>query len=703
MDRTELVSRWAGALTQIIYVARSRDEVEQELHDLLDRMIDAVRSDKPGTAREVGLRLAELGFTKTECVGATLDLLGTDLPDLSDLSELDGRLQTMPSLSALATGFTTGMRNRLFAEQEEIKRALTHAKENVERDLQASEELFREVFTSSSVGMALADLDGVLARTNRALATILEYTPRELSTLNMSDLFHPSEAELLTMRYQELLEKDALPFRERRKLRRKGGDAALVYLSGQVIRHPDGTPRHFVLSVEDVSDKQLIEDQLRRQLVHDPLTNLANRQRFLSRIEEVLAGNRAAESVAILHIDLDGFAAVNNGAGRDIGDQLLQVVAKKLTTVMEGERATVARLDGDEFGIVLEYGPQTPSPELIAQRINDELGEPYYVGEQGVAATACIAVLDNPRRDLPPAQLLQATDITLRRLKSTGRRQWALVDSEQGARDRDRFNLAASIPGAWESGEIQLEYQTVVSIDDRRIVAVQPQLRWEHPEQGVLEHDVCVGVLEETGMSLPIGRWKLNRACEQIMAWQDRAGVDLPQLYVELTRQQASDPDLVSSVQGALASTGMPTAMLRLGMPVQALCMTDGTAEDNLDVLVDLGIRTVLYEFGTTRGDLACLEDLPVHAVKMADRVVRRISTAVEHGRQTLFLRATRDLIPLVRDTGAEVLVGNIHTEEQAAWWREVGAATASGPLFGAAHPPEEIEELLGAEPNARG
>ncbi|HEU5108944.1 MAG TPA: EAL domain-containing protein, partial [Micromonosporaceae bacterium] len=190
---------------------------------------------------------------------------------------------------------------------------------------------------------------------------------------------------------------------------------------------------------------------------------------------------------------------------------------------------------------------------------------------------------------------------------------------------------------------------------------------------------------------------------EQIMAWQDRAGVDLPQLYVELTRQQASDPDLVSSVQGALASTGMPTAMLRLGMPVQALCMTDGTAEDNLDVLVDLGIRTVLYEFGTTRGDLACLEDLPVHAVKMADRVVRRISTAVEHGRQTLFLRATRDLIPLVRDTGAEVLVGNIHTEEQAAWWREVGAATASGPLFGAAHPPEEIEELLGAEPNARG
>jgi PAS domain S-box-containing protein/diguanylate cyclase (GGDEF)-like protein len=693
VDRAELVGRWAGALTQIIYVARSRDEVEHELNALLDGVIDAVRADEPGPAREVGLRLAEFGFTKTECIGATLDLLGSHL---LELSELDGEHAIMPTLSVLATGFTTGMRNRLFAEQEEIKRALTHAKENVERDLQASEELFREVFTSSSVGMALADLDGALVRTNRALATILEYTPNELSELSLTDLFHPSEAQYLTLRYQELLEQDALPFRERRKLRRKGGDSALVYLSGVVIRHPDGAPRHFVLSVEDISDKHLLEDRLRFQLVHDPLTTLANRQRFLSRIEEALAGSKAADSVTVFHIDLDGFAAVNNGAGRAVGDKLLQIVAQRLTRVVEDETATVARLDGDEFGIVIENGPDTPRPAAIAQRINDELGEPHYVGAQGVAATACIAVLENPRRDAVPEQLLQATGITLRRLKASGRRQWALVDGEQGARDRDRFNLAASIPGAWESGEIQLEYQTVVSVGDRRVVAVQPQLRWDHPVQGILDHDECVGVLEETGLALPIGRWKLNRACEQIMSWKNRVGVELPQLYVELTRQQASDPDLVSTVQSALIATSMPTEVLRLGMPVQALCMIDGTAEDNLDVLVDLGVCTVLYEFGTTRGDLACLEDLPVHAVKMADRVVRRISTAVEHDKQTMFLRATRDLVPLVRDTGAAVLVGNIHAEEQLAWWGGIGAATASGPLFGTPRPPDEIEELLG-------
>jgi EAL domain-containing protein (putative c-di-GMP-specific phosphodiesterase class I) len=211
--------------------------------------------------------------------------------------------------------------------------------------------------------------------------------------------------------------------------------------------------------------------------------------------------------------------------------------------------------------------------------------------------------------------------------------------------------------------------------------------------QGILGHDRCIEALEETGLSLPIGRWMLGRSCEQIMAWKHRLSADLPWLYVELTRQQAADPDLVSTVKAALLDTGMPNNQLRLGMPVQALCMVDGLAEDNLDILVDLGITTVLYEFGYTRGDLACLEDLPVRAVKFSDNAVRRVARGME--KQTLFLRATRDLVPLVRDTGATIVVGQIETEDQLAWWQEVGAGTASGRLFGEAGPPEDIEELF--------
>jgi PAS domain S-box-containing protein/diguanylate cyclase (GGDEF)-like protein len=697
VDRAELARLWAGALTQVIYVPRSRDEIERELVGFIGLLADAITSAEfdPERGGEVGGRLVEVGFTKPICLRCTVELLGTTLAELPELRDVDGvatRIAVL--LGSMAGGFSSGMRGRLFAEQEDIKRALTHAKENVERDLEASEALFREIFSSSSVGMALSDLNGTLLRTNRALAEILEYPSRELGGKRLSELFHSDEAEYLTMRYQELLDENTLPFRERRKLVRKDGDEALVYLSVSVLRHPDGSPRHYVTTVEDISDKHLLEDRLRFQTTHDVLTGLSNRQRFVSKLEESLAGRHAVGEITLYHVNLDGFAAVNNGLGRPVGDKLLQIVAKRLMAVVADEQtAMVARLDGDEFAIMIATTPSTPSPAVIAQRINDELGEPIYVGEDGVAVTASIAVYERPRADANPADLLQATDIALRRLKASGRRQWGLVDSMQGAVDRGRFLLAASIPGAWENGQIELEYQPIVTIVDRRITAVQPLLRWDHPEQGVLDHECVVDALEETGLSLPIGRWMLGRACEQIMSWKDREHAELPQLYVELSRQQAADPDLVSTVSAALLDTGMPHGQLRLGMPVQALCMNDGLAEDNLDVLADLGIAVVLYEFGTTRGDLACLEDLRIHAVKMAKRVTSRVARA--GSRETLFVKATRELIPLVRDQGAAVVVGFMESEKQLAWWTGVGAEYASGPLFGAAGTPDEIEELF--------
>jgi EAL domain-containing protein (putative c-di-GMP-specific phosphodiesterase class I) len=124
-------------------------------------------------------------------------------------------------------------------------------------------------------------------------------------------------------------------------------------------------------------------------------------------------------------------------------------------------------------------------------------------------------------------------------------------------------------------------------------------------------------------------------------------------------------------------------------MPVQALCTPDGLAEDNLDVLVDLGLSVVLYEFGTTSGDLACLEDLPIHSVKMSDRVVNRIADRADD--EALFTRAMRDLVPLVRSNGNPVIVGDIETEEQFEWWRAVGADTVLGNFTGAPAPASSL------------
>jgi diguanylate cyclase (GGDEF)-like protein/PAS domain S-box-containing protein len=682
VDRPELAREWAGALEQVIYIARAREEVESGLAKALDGIADAMCADPfdDMLVTAVAERLVDLGLTSPECVESSIKVLGAGMPKLSGVADLQG-LPTRLVLvfSALAKGFAEAMRQRLSEEQEALTLALIRSRENAERALRDSEARFEEIFTASTVGMAITDLDFEVLRSNRALANILEYKGGKLGVTRLDDIFRADDLDYLRLRYQVLNEEGTPPFRERRSLRKSDGEEALVFLSASVLRDPGGTPQYYVTTVEDVSERHFLESQLRFQSITDALTGLPNRQRFEGRLEEALSGKNAAEELTILHLDLDGFHAVNDGIGREVGDRLLQTVALRLNDMFAEEKATVARFDGDEFGVLIEHQASTPAGTVMAMRINDELAEPVFVGDQGVAATATIAVLHDPKPDATPEELLRATDITLRRLKAGGRRQWGMVDEQQNASDRDRLSLASTMPGAWESGEIELEYQPLVSIPERNVVAVQALLRWNHAD-GSLDHERCLQALAETGLALPIGRWMLSRACEELKSLPGR-----PVLYVELPKELAGDQDLVATVQAVLSDAGLAPKDLRLGMPVQALCLPDGMAEDNLEVLVDLGHSVVLYEFGTTSGDLACLEDLPIHTVKMSTRVVSRIANRSSD--ETLFTRTIRDLVPLVRGDGTPVIVGDIDTKDQFDWWTEVGVDTILGGYTGTPGP----------------
>ncbi|WP_166658090.1 EAL domain-containing protein [Actinokineospora alba] len=615
VDPAELAGQWAGALSRL---PATGDSVGRELTGPVDRLVQALGADPfdADAATEVGVRLVE---TVT---------------------------------AALAGGA------RLAA---------------VERTLATSEARSGALFRSAAVGLLVSAREGVVTEVNAAASRILGRREDELVGVPLAELVHPRERDAVLACYTELLDngEESRRLRERTRLLRADGDPVWVHLAVSVLRDTAGRPDSLVTLVQDVSHVHLLEQQLSYQGTHDPLTGLANRHAFIGKLEESLGGTTPA---SVLHLNLDAFSVINHGLGWKVGDELLRAVAAKLTEVLGDDPACVARFGADEFAVLLRPGPDVAA---LAQRINAALAEPTYVDSHGVAASATIAVARDIAPGTDPVELLCATAIVLRTLKSRGRGQWGLVDPAVDRTRRAQLRLAASVPGAWEGGQIQVCHRPIVALADRRVASVQASLRWLHPELGLLDHRACLRAIAETGFGLRIGRWLLGEAARQVAA----AGPDAPRLYLELTKEEAVDPDLVAWVRTALADAGLAPGRLDLGFPVLALHAPDNPAEDNLEVLAELGIGIVLYGYGAASRDLTYLDSLPLRAVRLVSSVASWVSANSESGLPAVM--AARGLVPLVRASGLSMIVGSLRTAQEVAWWAEVGVDLGEGAVFG--------------------
>lgn len=690
MNRADLAGKWAGALTELEYVPVSPDATRATLRGLIDAsvaLIEAPEFDR-AAAQDAGAHLIGCGYRAPVTLQASMEVLGRGLPMLDDFAghagpdELDQRIVAF--LGALAAGFTQGARQRLFDQQQDVVRALTLAKEH-------SDARFREVFTTTAVGMAISQLDGKLVDTNHALAEILGYGTVDPPAATVFDIFHPDDRTYLRQRYDQLIGADVPRFRERRRLVGKDGDEKWAFLSVSLFRLRRDAPRYHVTMIEDITDLHLLEDRLSYQVQHDALTGLPNREHFVSKLETTAAQLPADDVLTVYHLALDNVTAVNDGLGREVGDRLLRRAAQMLRDVVADEKATVARLGGVEFAIMVHQSPTAPPVAELAARINEHLAEPVYLDdERGVAASASIGVVQRRAGAVDPAELMRIADVTLRRVKAKGRSQWGLADAELDAEAIAHYTLAATVPGAWERGELEVLFRPQVELATGRVAAVHAELRWDHPELGALDHERCMEIVEDTGLALGIGRSLLRTAASTAALWRVELGEAAPALAVDLSVGHAADPDLVRHVRDLLTEFELPACALRIGMPVAALCTMDGEAEDNLTTVVDLGATAVLHGFGTTRGDLACLEDLPVQAVAMAERAVGRAAAG-----GALFGKAMRGLIELVHDAGVAVLVPALDDDERADWWRSAGADLGQGAKLGESVTAAEIVEVL--------
>lgn len=684
--RLEVAKAWTHVVGRTAYVPMTIDEMTQFLLDQVHVLADTLNADMfdPSSAVDVGRALVNNDFTGPESLQCTVEILAAALLLDSDRRDKPGFAERVVGLlSALATGYASGMRLRTLDQQEHIKQALLKAKREAERRERAATERFEEVFLGSAIGIALTDMSGAFVQTNPALANILECEPGDLANRNIGELFPPEDADDVVISYREVAEGMTPRIRERRRMLRQDGTYAWVYLVVSLLRDDQGVPLYHITMVENLSELQALQNQLGQQSVRDMLTGVANRQHFQSKLDAVLEGAGPDTSITLLHIGIDSFSVINSGLGHLVGDRMLQVVANQLRAIVADYNAVIGRVGGDEFAILIENTEQTPHYQQLIDKINNRLAEPTFIGDCGVAVCVSVGVVQHTGRVFGRLDLLRSANSTMRRAKAVGKRQWEVHNLHDDAADRALFAITAGMPGAWECGELDVEYRPMIDLAHNKITALEVMLRWEHPAEGTIRHYECRDMAESTGMSLTIGPWAFDRACA---ALAERLPTPL-RLLLRLTQMQSSDGNLTAVVTRVIERSGLPAKYIEISLDARAVVADRGEAQSNLQALQDNGVVVGLHEFTGSQTEFAIVEDYHIDSVILAGSV-----TSTRPGPNSVLTKLAAAMTRTLGELGVTIGAVDVPTAEDAAWWHAVGVTHAQGDFAGE---PGDLDTLL--------
>ncbi|PKW13217.1 putative bifunctional diguanylate cyclase/phosphodiesterase [Saccharopolyspora spinosa] len=695
-DRRRFAAVWAQALMGTSYVPMTSAEVEGRLYGYTDRLVDALLNDPfdPSAARSVGVDLVAVHFTSAESLARTVDLIGDEILDILRLGSSPGWRRRVAALQGeLCSGFLQAARKRTLDEQEAIRQAVLDARDAVEQALRTSEARFRAIFAEAAIGIGIGDMDGRILEVNDSLTRIMGRTTEELRRMMVQDMMHPDDLDSTWRMYEELVHGERDQFRAEKQFKRPDGATVWTELIVSLVRGEDGLPLYQVALIEDVTDQRMLQERLRHQAMHDPLTGLPNRALFLERLTGVLHAHESGVRVALCYMDLDGFKVINDSLGHHVGDDLLRAVADRLAAVVHGADRLVARMGGDEFVILIQNSLGTEQAVEIADTVLNALDEPIRIGGHELSVSASIGIVERPVSGQTPAELMRDADVTLYWAKSEGKSRWALFDPDRNATEVAQFHLSAKMPAALEREEFYVDYQPLIGLRDFRVVGVEALVRWAHPELGRLGPDRFIGLAEETGLIVALGRWVLREACRQAKQWQDDFGAAAPFVSVNLAVRQSRDPNLVADVAEILAETGLGSSRLQLELTESAIM---GTADEPLDALRALsrmGVRIAIDDFGTGYSNLAYLRHLPVHELKIAGSFMEGLRDAERA--DPVDARIVGTLVDLAHALGLTVTAEGVETQAQARRMADIGCETGQGYLFARPGSPEEITTFI--------
>jgi diguanylate cyclase (GGDEF)-like protein len=435
---------------------------------------------------------------------------------------------------------------------------------------------------------------------------------------------------------------------------------ALALLVGGIVLSLLLAALFFVLGTGRARALRLVSErtgELRHQALHDGLTGLANRVLIMDRIEQLLARNRRAGSDgAALFIDLDEFKNVNDTLGHAAGDQLLVAVAARLRGTLR-DADTIGRMGGDEFVVLIDGGDLSVAPYLVAERLLDVLREPFELSDARTPLTvnASIGIAIGDRSSA--GELLRDADVALYEAKAAGRNRYQIFHPDMQTAISHRVELEFDLRSALSGDQFFLVYQPIYALEDLTVIGVEALLRWQHPVNGTMRPDEFVPILEQTGQIREVGRWVLNKACEQLVIWRARG--DKLDLSVNVSGSQLDTPAVVDHIREALANSGLAPEALIIEVTETALMRDAAVTALQLQAIKALGVRIAIDDFGTGYSSLAYLQQFPVDCLKIDRMFTEAIATSTQS--EALI----GSLVKLGKELGLTTLAEGVETTSQ--------------------------------------
>jgi diguanylate cyclase (GGDEF)-like protein/PAS domain S-box-containing protein len=514
----------------------------------------------------------------------------------------------------------------------------------------------------------------------------------EGSAARWLDVLHPQDRDRFRAALDGLLEQRRGRLTQDFRLRTPDGHYFWFALKARPVIGSDGEVVRLVGTLSDVTEFKTAEERLLHDAVHDNLTGLPNRELFLDRLEAAISFAQSDSAIrpTVMVIDLDRFKQVNDSVGMAVGDSILLTLSRRLGRLLKPQD-TLARLGGDQFGLLLLSERESERITAFADTIRRTLRAPITFNDREILLTASIGLALTSEQPQRKDEILKDAELAMYHAKRIGGDRIETFKPAMRTRKSDRLTLESELRRALEREEITLLYQPIVRLQDRSCAGFEALMRWDHPKMGRLSPMEFIAVAEEIGLIVDLGLFALERTARQLATWQRALrGREPVFASVNVSSRQLLRRDLIQDLRTVLARSALARGTLKLELTESLMMENPEYAAQMLNRIRELGAGLALDDFGTGHSSLAYLQRFPFDTLKVDQSFVR-----TSGGKRPVILRS---IVTLAHDLGMDVVAEGAETDEDASELYHLGCEYAQGFVFGQPMTAEEAYELLTSE-----